>query len=123
MSKFIDLTGLSRFLANCREIFYSKPEGGIPKEDLAGDVQTHLNELKAPLIIQGNFAGGAGDTFTPNQSMPSRSEAIAAIKAGRLVLFEYSGEGIFTSMVECDDSPGASQITIHYNGTARSYWT
>lgn len=47
MNKYINLTGLSRFLAKCREVFYSKPSGGIPKNDLSTDVRDSLRTADA----------------------------------------------------------------------------
>lgn len=52
MSKFIDLLGLSRFLANCRAIFRSK-EDLISKNDLDSPVQSDLEKaaLAATFLI------------------------------------------------------------------------
>jgi len=44
MSKFISLNNLSEFLTKCKSLFYTKPNGGVPKTDLAQSVQTSLGK-------------------------------------------------------------------------------
>lgn len=61
MDKVISLSGLSRFLTKCKEIFYQKPSGGIPASDLTQTAQTSLG--KADTALQGVVLDWGQDGF------------------------------------------------------------
>ena len=130
MEKHVTLTGLSKFLENCRNIFrakdeiitvsdleestrealekatssYQKPYGGIPKTDLASAVQTSLDN--AAQVSDIPFEYGSGD-----KSAQQRSDAVASgRKSFACSGSTASGEKAFASGADCVASGENSSV-------------
>ena len=74
---------------------YSKPSGGIPKTDLAADVQTSLGKADTALQQHQSLSGYATETYVQQQiaAIPDELPAITAADNGKSLVVENGAWG------------------------------